>query len=70
MRLLVKSRAVSPEVSAPPVVEDMEVEQETLPSGGVVSDESRVAFEQRFKRPPDVSTEQLEREMNEENGFA
>ena len=59
-------RAVTPEVSAPPVVEDMEVEQETLPSGGVVPDESRVAFEQRFKRPPDVPTEQLEREMNEE----
>ena len=58
-------RAVSPEVLVPPVVEDMEVEQDTSLTSDVVP-ESRDAYEQRFKRPPDVSTEQLEREMNEE----
>ena len=40
----------------------MEVEVDARPTGGEVPAESRAAFEQRFKRPPDTSTEQLERE--------
>ena len=55
-------RAASPEVSVPPLVEDMEVEVDARPTGDEVPAESRAAFEQRFKRPPDTSTEQLERE--------
>ena len=57
-------RAASPEVVVPPV-EDMEVEQGEASATDMIP-ESQVAYEQRFKRPPDVSTEQLEREMNEE----
>ena len=56
---------VSPEVVVPPVVvEDMEVEQGEASATDMIP-ESQVAYEQRFKRPPDVPTEQLEREMNE-----
>ena len=48
-----------------PVVDDMEVElDESLT--GEPNPESLVAYERRFKRPSDVPTEQLEREMNEE----
>ena len=48
-----------------PVAEDMEVElDESLT--GEPNPESLVAYERRFKRPADVPTEQLEREMNEE----
>ena len=43
----------------------MEVEQGEASTTDVIP-ESQVAYEQRFKRPPDVPTEQLEREMNEE----
>ena len=58
-------RTVSPDALVPPVVEDMEVEQDTSLTSDVVP-ESQDAYERRFKRPPDVPTEQLEREMNEE----
>ena len=34
--------------------------------GASVPPESQTAYERRFKRPPDVPTEELEREMNEE----
>ena len=48
-----------------PVAEEMEVElDESLT--GEPTPESLVAYERRFKRPSDVPTEQLEREMNEE----
>ena len=48
-----------------PVVDDMEVElDESLT--GEANPGSLVAYERRFKRPSDVPTEQLEREMNEE----
>ena len=57
-------RAASPGVVVPPV-EDMEVEEGGVPATDMIP-ESQVAYERRFKRPPDVSTEQLEREMNED----
>ena len=57
-------RAASPGVVVPPV-EDMEVEEGEASATDMIP-ESQVAYEQRFKRPPDVPTEQLEREMNEE----
>ena len=66
-------RAASPEVR-PEAVADMELETTDTPvadldvsrDGASVPPESQVAYERRFKRPPDVSTEELEREMNEE----
>ena len=48
-----------------PVAEDMEVELDVSLTGDP-NPESLVAYERRFKRPSDVPTEQLEREMNEE----
>ena len=57
-------RAASPGVVVPPV-EDMEVEEGGASATDMIP-ESQVAYERRFKRPPDVSTEQLEREMNED----
>ena len=48
-----------------PVAEDMEVELDVSLTGEPTP-ESLVAYERRFKRPSDVPTEQLEREMNEE----
>ena len=57
-------RAASPGVVVPPVA-DMEVEEGEASTTDMIP-ESQVAYEQRFKRPPDVPTEQLEREMNEE----
>ena len=72
-----RSGAVAVEVETPitlperatpasaPVAEDMEVELDESLTGEPIP-ESRASYEQRFKRLSDVSTEQLEREMNEE----
>ena len=53
-----------PERAAPPVA-DMEVELDPSLTDSAPP-ESHVEYDRRFKRPADVPTEQLEREMNEE----
>ena len=65
----VETPVTLPERATPtsgPVAEDMEVELDESSLTGEPIPESRASYEQRFKRPSDVPTEQLEREMNEE----
>ena len=53
-----------PERADPPIV-DMEVEQDVSLTDSAPP-ETHAEYDRRFKRPADVPTEQLEREMNEE----
>ncbi len=53
-----------PERADPPVV-DMEVEQDASLTDSAPP-ETHAEYDRRFKRPANVPTEQLEREMNEE----